>query len=93
MIIFENEHCFKTDLQPFLYKFFFKDDPFWKKKLLIIILTIVNEGLLLRIDNKGLSLKTNFIKTVVFWKKDWYWKKITCNFIKCCLHEVEKIVG
>ena len=63
------------------------------------MLTIVNEGSSLTIGNEGLSLTivnetTNFIKTVVFGKKQSFLKKITHNFMECRLtYEVEKLCG
>ena len=52
------------------------------------MLTIVNKGSLLTIVNEGLSLTivnemTNFIKTVVFWKKNYiqlYWMSSYMKF-------------
>jgi len=64
-----------------------KKRSFLKKKLLKIILTIVNEGSSLTIVNEGLSLTivnetTNVIKTVVFGKTI-ICEKNTWRFIEC----------
>ena len=56
------------------------------------MLTIVNEEPSLTIVNDGLSLKivtetTNFIKTVVFWKK------LHATLLNVVLHEVSHLWG
>ena len=62
----------------------------FEKKLLTVMVTIVNEGSSLTIVNEELLLKivnetTNFIKRIVFGKTINFEKKLICNIFECCL--------
>ena len=91
MIVFENDRFYLNDLRPFFIRLLLKKRSFLKKtivfentfywQLCYNSLSIVNGGSSLAIVNEGLSLTivnetTNFIKMVVFRKKNYmqpYW--------------------
>ena len=107
--VFENDCFYKNDLKPFLIRLFFlKNDHSWKnepfkKNILTVILTIVNEGSSLKVVNEGLLITivnetTYFVKTVVFGKRsflenDRFWKKLHAVLLNIVLHEVKQLLG